>query len=195
MRTLSLPVLTTVLLLGASTAVLGETGDRTPAASYVTGVITESFGTPPEPAQADGVDRLEMLAERAIEWSDDRLPSRMLVRTLLDTREGQHPEGTVWSTVSALSYRLEGEEGVWVGTGQGLGAGPEGMPAESFGLMEAEWVTLAGEGAYEGLSAVLLLTVDVGDWLAGDYAYEGYIYEGTPPPFPDPLEPGFTLPE
>ena len=113
----------------------------------------------------------------------------------MDTREGWHPEGVVWPSVSTHTYRLEDANGSWVGTGHGFGASPEEMPTEPFGIMEAELISLSGEGAYEGLSAVLLLVMDASDWISGDYVLEGYIYEGAPPPAPLPLEPGSSLPE
>jgi hypothetical protein len=195
MRRTAPGIIAAVILVGSIASVGAEDGERPPAASHVRGTIVESFGTVPESVEGAGADRLVMLAERQVEWTDERLPSRVLVRTLMDTREGWHPEGTVWPSISTHAYRLDDAVGAWVGTGHGFGASPEEMPTESFGVMEAELIMLSGEGAYEGLSAVLLLTMDATDWMAGDHVLEGYIYDGPPPPLPPPLEPGFSLPE
>ncbi len=193
MRTLCIGVFALGLMVGVAGAAAAD--GETPVASYVSGTIVESFGPPPESVEADDVDRLLLLSERDVDWSDPRLPSRMLTRTLMDTREGLHPEGSVWPSVIAISYRLEDADGAWVGGGHGFDASPEAMPSESFGPMGVELATLSGEGAYEGLSAILVLYVDVTDWGAGEYVFEGYIYEGEPPPVLDPIEPGLSLGE
>ena len=79
--------------------------------------------------------------------------------------------------------------------GQGFDVNPEWMPSEPSQLMGAEMITLSGEDAYAGLSAMLLLYVDAEARGRGNYALEGFIYDGEPPPVPDPIEPGFVLPE
>jgi hypothetical protein len=116
-------------------------------------------------------------------------------RALLDSYEGTHPDGSVWPSIDAVSYRLEGSEGAWSGVGQGFDVNPEWMPSEPSQLMGVEMIRLTGEGTYAGLSAILLLHVDADDWRQGSYAFEGFIYEGQPPPVPEPIEAGFVLPE
>ena len=186
---------TSVGLLVLSTPAPAAAADDPATATYVVGTIVESFGTPPEPADGAEAERLVMLTEREVEWSDPRLPSRMVSRTLLDPFEGAHPDGSVWPSVNSVSYRLEGPDGAWSGVGQGFDVNPEWMPSEPSQLMGVEMVTLTGEDAYVGLSAVLLLHVDAADWGQGSYAFEGFIYDGEPPPVPDLIEPGVVLPE
>ena len=46
-----------------------------------------------------------------------------------------------------------------------------------------EHIVLVGEGAYDGLSAVFKREFAEGQW-----TFEGYILDGSVPPFPDPYE-------
>lgn len=194
MRGLRIAV-TSLGLLIVSTVAPTVAADEPATATYVTGTIVESFGTPPEPLEGADADRLAMLSEREVAWSDPRLPSRMVSRALLDSFEGTHPDGSVWPSVNSVRYRLEGPEGAWSGVGQGFDVNPEWMPSEPSQLMGVEMITLTGEDAYAGLSAILLLHVDAADRGQGSYAFEGFIYDGEPPPAPDLIEPGFVLPE
>jgi hypothetical protein len=61
--------------------------------------------------------------------------------------------------------------------------------------MGVELISLTGDGDYAGLSAILLLHLDALDYGQGRAAFEGFIYEGESPPAPEPIEPGYTLPE
>jgi hypothetical protein len=74
--------------------------------------------------------------------------------------------------VTRTSIGMDGAEGSWVGTGVGLSR-PDGS---SLGQD-----VLVGEGAYEGLSAVLNCGTDIG--------CDGYIFEGETLPMPEALEP------
>jgi hypothetical protein len=194
MRTFRLTIITVGLLVLA-TAAPAVAADGPAAATYVTGTIVESFGTAPEPLEGSDADRLVMLTEREVAWSDPRLPSRMVSRAFLDSFAGVHPDGSLWPSINTISYRLEGPDGAWSGVGHGFDVNPEWMPDDPAKLMGAELVTLTGEGAYAGLSAILLLHLDVLDYGQGDFAFEGFVYEGVPPPEPDPIGPGFALPE
>lgn len=193
MRVFRIAVVTLGLLALSHGGTAVATEGSAPTATYVSGTIVESFAT--VPVAAPGADRLTMESESTIDWSDQRLPSRLVSRRLLDSFEGSLPEGSLWPSVNAVAYRLEGPNGAWTGVGHGFDVNREWLPTEPTELMGAELVTLTGEGAYAGLSAVLLLHVDALDWGQGQYAFEGLIYEGAPPPAPDPIEPGFVLAE
>jgi len=136
-----------------------------------------------------------MTDEQVVEWSDPRLPSRLLRNVNLDVH-------TPYPYVSAQSYRLEplrqvhgegqehllaleeGPDGVWVGTGRGFFAFTAAYESPP---MVFEWMAFSGEGAYEGLSAMI-----VNKYLTGVQGeLEGYIFEGAWPPIPDPVGPNF----
>ena len=188
-------LVTTGLLLVLAVGAPLAAQEPSTTATYVTGTIVESFGTPPEPVMGTDADRLVMLSEREIAWSDPRLPSRMVSRTFLDTYRGVHPGGELWPSVNTSSHRLEGPDGAWMGIGHGFDVNPGWMPSEPTELMGVRTITLTGEGDYAGLSAILALYLDALDYGQGRAAFEGFIYEGESPPIPEPIEPGFVLPE
>ena len=196
MRTAFATIIVVALMVASAVGVAGQDEDETPTATYVRGVIVDAFGEPPESIAADGVDRLRLLDEREVEWSDARLPSRMVTRTLLDGRVGRHPDGEFSPTVMAVSYRLEGPDGAWTGTGRGFDLNPFPDPeAAEDRLMSTGMVVLSGEGDYAGLSAVLVQNVSWAELFEGRFTFEGYVFEGEPPPFPEPIEPGLSLSE
>jgi hypothetical protein len=87
----------------------------------------------------------------------------------------------------ASAVRLEGPECDWVGTGWVLAwmSGPESGPEDEWVDEWVELLILDGEGDYEGLSATLTST-----GLGGEPGpYEGFIFEGDLPEWPDPIEP------
>ena len=176
--------ITLALLGGLSAAVLAQKDAETPSATYVTGNAGSGFaaagvgccGAPP--GDSVGND-----AVWEMEWSDPRLPSRMLLRHHREGGPSTHPDGVAMAMQMASAVRLEGPDGDWVGTGWAL-AWMWGSEAEH----EEEWVellALEGEGAYEGLSATLTSTGHGG--VPGPY--EGFIFEGDLPKWPDPPEP------
>jgi len=197
MRALRLSLVGTVILTlfaGLGVGVAAQDEDETPTSTYVTGNYIDSFGTAPEFSELDGVERMRMTSERVVEWSDPRLPSKMATKLDLDSRLGVHPDGPVSSGVRAYTYRLEGPTGAWTGTGRGFSTGGfEFYPTEESWLFSTELVELTGEGDYEGLSAILVLNTSWGDFVTATYTFEGYIFEGEPPPLPEPIEPGFAL--
>ena len=102
------------------------------------------------------------------EWSDPRLPSDSAMVENFDIYRTD--DGTQVVGMSAI--RLDGPNGSWTGTATSLYSLPDGTGS---GVM-----VLTGEGAYEGLFAVLM----------GDPSgMDGYIFEGEMPPMPDPPEP------
>jgi hypothetical protein len=121
------------------------------------------------------------LIREVVEWSDPRLPTDLwltLGYTLVSTGEDEF-DGAMNMAWRGL---LEDDEGSWRVTGRSVQD-----PEEKYSLY-----VLTGEGAYEGLSALLRGTspqdmeADLlhthGPW---DMAYEGYIFEAGLTPFPD----------
>ena len=122
--------------------------------------------------------------ERTVEWSDPRLPSRLLMDA--NANWYAHPDFEAVGAF-AVAVRLVGEDGDWYGTEYALMA-----PESAMGLY-----VLTGSGAYEGLWAMLegSLIVDAdGDPVVDAdnrvmSMYDGYIFESEMPPMPDPIEP------
>ena len=124
---------------------------------------------------------------QVVEWSDPRLPTDLWL-SLGFTRisQGEDQPESVRAMNLAWQSLLEDEQGRWRETGRSV------LDAdEKYSLY-----VLTGEGAYEGLSA-LLQGVDPDDeeaayWHAHapwDMAYEGYIFEAELTPMPEPVEP------
>jgi hypothetical protein len=187
MRTLRLSVVGMVIL-----ALLGAMGGAVmaqdePAAMEEFGrpaeeapvTATHVTGTPIDHASDDsavenwtderGVEHYHgFRASSTDEWSDPRLPSETAMVENYDIY--QTDDGS--QVVGLSAVRLDGPGGSWTGTATSLYSLPDGTGT---GLM-----VLTGEGAYEGLFAVL----------EGDpTGWDGYICEGEMPPMPDPPEP------
>jgi hypothetical protein len=107
--------------------------------------------------------------EREVEWSDPRLPSTMVTVMNMD----EHLADTDYALTWARVHRLDGPDGSWLATERGImdRAGGDGL------------LVWTGEGAYAGLSAVL---VGKETDMPGGTVYAGYIFEGDLPPFPEP---------
>jgi|GEM_PF-2601417 len=159
--------------------------------TFVTGTVVEQFEHPgpgdreegpPDPVRGWMVSAEKYgVIEQVIEWSDPRLPVRHWMNLDLtfvlkpSEEQGRAPEGALAVTTSNL---LEGPEGSWRGTGRAIEDADD-----RYGMYE-----LTGEGAYEGLWAVLRTTPGMdtsGPW---DHSYEGYIFEADPMGFPEPPE-------
>jgi len=72
--------------------------------------------------------------------------------------------------VQTATWELVNDDGRWVGESVGL-QGP--------GLGESDTITLTGEGAYEGLGAIVIM-----DWGLGGGRFRGAIFPGEMPPLP-----------
>lgn len=170
------------LFVGLSMAVAAQEDEQEPpTATYVTGVAipdpeSGSYVTQPE---GGGYSVVEM------DWSDPRLPSRMLVRANAEGAQGIHPDGSGMTVRIAFAVRLEGPEGSWSGNGHSLAwtLVPESGEEPQDTRTEVQMLLLDGEGDYEGLSATLTGT---GDGVVP--AYEGFIFENALT-VPDPIEP------
>jgi hypothetical protein len=161
-----------VLLGGSGSAVMAQEEGESPLVTHVTGTIIDTFYddsmaeityAPGDVNHVTGATYVE-----TNEWSDPRLPAEK--KLILDFTT--YPDGDGRLMVARTSIRLDGPNGAWVGTGVGL-AYPDGTS-------EGQDV-LVGEGAYEGLIAVLYCGTDMG--------CTGSIIEGDMPTQPAPIEP------
>jgi len=170
------------LFVGLSMAVAAQEDEQEPpTATYVTGVAipdpeSDSYVSEPEGAS---------YSEMEMDWSDPRLPSRMLARFNAEGAQGIHPDGSGVTVRIAAAVRLEGPEGSWSGTLHSLAwtLVPESGEESQDTRTEVQMLVLDGEGDYEGLSATL---TGAGDGVVP--AYEGFIFENALT-MPDPIEP------
>ncbi len=178
MRTLRVSLIGTVILMllgGLSGALLAQ-NEEGPTVTPVTGTQTslKVVGLP-ESTEQDGIESLRGLQyERVIEWSDPRLPSLLLS----NINANWHAVGEDAVGEFAQTHRLVGDDGDWVGTEYGFMD-----PGSSIGLH-----VYTGEGAYEGLSAMLAGTVVVDADGNEATVWNGYIFASELPPMPDPVE-------
>ena len=165
--------------------------DEPAPVAFVTGTVVEQFDHPGASDLKEGPPdsvggwlvspESYGLIEQVIEWSDPRLPARHwmnldLTFALKPSEEPVAPEGALTVTTSNL---LEGPGGSWRGTGRAIEDGEDRYSLHEF----------TGDGAYEGLWAVLRATPGMaapGPW---DHSYEGYVFEAEPMAFPEPPEP------
>jgi hypothetical protein len=194
MRTLRLSLAGTViltLLASMSMAVAAQEEEPAPFA-YVTGTVVEQFGYTEgarkgeeeigpgkhEQREEDGVLYEQgVIFEQQVEWSDPRLPPEHWIRLDAAIFGMDDPDSGVMTVQT--SHLLEGAEGDWRGTGRAVETADD----------RSSYYELTGEGAYEGLHALLRGTPGMdahGPW---DESYEGYIFEGELPPFPEPAAP------
>ena len=173
-------------LLGGQGGVVAQ--EEPAPVTFVTGTVAEVHGYDEgatEPASHDlrgyEVMTQSALIREVVEWSDPRLPTDLWLAagyTLISTGEDEFDGAmnTAWQSL------VEDEEGRWHGTGRSVQGADE----------KYSLYVLTGEGAYEGLSALLRGTTP-DDMEAGllhahgpwDMAYEGYIFEAELTPFPD----------
>ena len=179
------PVIAAMLVGTAMGAAAQSEEPSTPA--YVTGTVLElstETGEYVEQQAEDTVtssDEAGVLREQGhafgqrVEWSDPRLPSEHWIRLNLAIY-GDDPEVGVMTLET--SHLLVDDQGIWRGTGRAF---------ESLDDRDS-YYQLVGEGAYDGLHAFLRGTPGVdahGPW---DAAYDGWIFEGEVPGFPEPAE-------
>ena len=173
MRTLRLAMVGAVSLMfvGSLGAAAQSEADEVVRVTPVTGTVIDSVwdDSQMEFTSEDGVNSGRgMLITETYEWSDPRLPA---VKQSILNFNSYAGEGGDRGIMGQTTIRLEGPDGAWTGgattmqyvDGRGVG-----------------WDTYFGEGAYEGLVAVLQCTSE---------GCEGQIFEGERPPMPDPVEP------
>ena len=181
MRTTSIAVLTLAGLLGTSVGVTAQMNREEIPATFVTGTAGEG-GIATE-------DEGQVVYEQIVDWSDPRLPSTLRVNATWYVYgdvsagiEGQDPEALADVVmVVEMNCLLDGPEGSWRGTGRGIEQG-----AETDADKRYSYYVLTGDGAYEGMHALLRGAPGHdanGPW---DEQYEGWIIESEVPPLPDP---------
>jgi len=139
-----------------------EAGDlvQEPTDTVVDGVLEVRGGV------AEG-DRFEM--------DDPRLTGAVTLAFNLDVHK---PSDFVDIMPAALALRIENEAGSWSGQGTGVFHGGGTIPQEEVFNLDT-WL-LTGAGAYEGLSAILIV-----DPTEDPPTVEGVIFAGEMPPFPE----------
>ena len=167
------------LLTVPAATVLGQAEEFT-SSTYVTGTAVEQIsyeGTGGSGSQEGSVSREQgYVLEQRVDWSDPRLPAEHWIRMDLVIHDESAPDGVM--TVQT-SHLLTASEGTWRGTGRAFET--EG---DRYSYYE-----LVGQGAYDGLHALLRGTPGQdahGPW---DVEYDGWIFEGALTEFPEPAEP------
>ena len=185
MRTPCAVVIAVTLLLGTTGPVAAQMNKElgTIPAAFVTGTAT------------DGTlmgDEGRATWEQTVEWSDPRLPPTLRAEGAWyiygDVPPGLEDEEVRVETiedyfvmVTEVNVLLYGSEGDWHGTARAIkqGAGPDPERHYSYYVLE-------GDGAYEGMHALLRGAPDHdpdGPW---DELYEGWIVESELPLLPGP---------
>ena len=186
MRTLTTTIQAMVMaaILIASSMAVHAQDDDLPLPAHVTGTVVEMSGYR---AGSDDGQEVEIADEpgvmreaghvvgQRVEWSDPRLPSEHWVR--VDLVMYEDPEPGVMTQQS--SHLLLGDEGSWRGTGRSVWSGDA----------RDSYYELVGEDAYEGLHLFLRGTTGADANAPWESEYEGWIFEGEPPGFPEPVEP------
>lgn len=182
MRTLRLSLAGTViavLLGGLGSAVLAQDEDSLDPmrASKFTGTWGEVISEVPMedwawmPGPPGSFESLDNETIAPFEASDPRISGTWT--QVLDMRTFIIDEAAdIWAPVWSGVVRIENEEGAWSGPFDGF-----------FADSGHEWYRLEGEGAYEGLLAVLR-------WAEEGDLYEGVIIPGVPPDYPAQGAPG-----
>ncbi len=172
-------VLIASLLVVPSAAVLGQS-ETTASSTHVTGTVLEQTRYESDDvsaSRAGDVMREEgHVYKQRVDWSDPRLPSEHWVRMDLSIYDEGSEDGVM--TVQT-SHLLIDRDGAWRGTGRAFET-----EADRYSYYE-----LIGEGAYEGLHALLRGTPGKdahGPW---DLEYDGWIFQGPLTGFPEPAEP------
>jgi hypothetical protein len=172
--------LAVVLAAGTATAAATPSEGQVASAIHVTGrLISVRYDHADEAraAAGEGQHMRGLLQVQDIAWSDPRLPSQMLTRINIDGYFLEDSEGVLPFTGT---HRLDGRTGSWSGTQHGV------LYADG-----CDWQdVLVGEGAYHGLFAVLVGRMVVDATGVGRTEWEGYIFEGEPPPLPETLPVG-----
>ena len=199
MHTMRVALAGTVLLAllgGLSLATVAQNGEPAPI-TFVTGTVTElnQYGSSEEhngDLSVADIRGYEVMTQsvplgQVVEWSDPRLPADLwLMLGFTSISQGEDQPEPVGAMNIAWQSLLEDEQGRWRGTGRSL------LDAEE----KSSLYVLTGEGAYDGLSA-LLRGVAPDDEEMGllhahapwDMAYEGYVFEAELTPFPDEPRP------
>lgn len=168
-----------VLLLGSGPGggVLAQQSGADSGYTHISGKVVDEAPWHGEDARMwedEGIVHLRgTLGEWTAEWSDPRLPATMWSRIDGEGYGWNEPDGGV--TPYATTVLLLGDEGSWSGIGRGVGT-----DATSFIQIE-----LVGEGAYDGLYAIIERTDVTLDDGSVQRTFDGYIFEGELTPMPE----------
>jgi hypothetical protein len=174
-------------LLGLGSVAVGQDEEGRVLADHVIGTVTSTRTVSPaaytvsdDYAHNTGYGAVY---EFAIDWSDPRLPSLMR-----STENWDFYSASDRGVLPILgNVRLESPDGVWTGMDYGL---MEELAEGQDGYPQTRLMLLSGEGAYEGLSAVLERKYEKDAPAVSDSpTFEGYILEGGLPPAPEAPEP------
>jgi S-formylglutathione hydrolase FrmB len=164
------------LVCGLSGAVLAHEDKEPAPPAKVTITVTRGTGEGSDEGCTSDMPEVCTGTRPADQWSatDPRLSGTATTRAA----EKWWPQGgdyRMYPVFEAYAVEVVNDEGRWVGTGRA--AGP----------LDLIYVELTGEGAYEGLTAVLTVdpTDSDDDGISTDLAV---IIEGDLPPFPEPVE-------
>ena len=179
MRTPLVVAAAVALVFGSVGAVGAQLNDEFIPAAFVTGTVVDGSSTE---------DEGRVTWEQTVQWSDPRLPPTLRVEadwyvygdamTVVERHEAGLGEEEAFADVELLmvvemNVLLDGPEGDWHGTGRGVEADDR-----------SSYYVLEGDGAYEGMHALLRGTPGHdanGPW---DEEYEGWIIESRLPPLP-----------
>ena len=184
MRTLRLSLVGMVmlaLLAGLSGAVLAQDEEapldphRPSFFTLTSGDLLSESEWVWSPGPDDSAEFLGLEAVLPVEASDPRISGTWT--EVYDFRGWPAPDDTglpFSPSVSSGAVRIDNEDGAWVGTWDSFGSAFSGY----------EWIQLQGEGAYEGLTALIHQS---GDFAAEVETYEGVIIPGVPLDYPEPV--------
>jgi hypothetical protein len=149
----------------------GATAQSSPPATGPTPVSGQiQFGACPESSvtRAEGVMQTRGLVCHPVilEMSDPRFTGATTVVVSIDDRPGA-------LTQFHFAFRIESEDGAWQQVPTIVFAGPDGEHSTAT-------IEFQGEGAYQGLTAVVELDLTGEVW-----DVQGYIFEGEIPPLPN----------
>jgi hypothetical protein len=162
-------------LLAVSVAGVAAQDGGPGAASYFTGTIggSDVVGEPTD-AFEDGILKLRGLErEGPIDTTDPRMTGLLARAIDLDVHLAGEGEEVAILTVQ---YQIVNDEGSWSGTSPGVGFNGADVAAEE--EVDFQTALLTGEGAYDGLSAILLVDFAQRD---GGGDIKGVIYPGELP--------------
>ncbi len=130
----------------------------------------------PSPGPNGSTDFLGLELVMSVESSDPRTSGTWTEAYDFRGWEAPDDSGLPFSpSVTSGTVRIDNEDGDWVGSYRGFGSAVNGQ----------EWIQLQGEGAFEGLTALIQHTWDSP---ADASTYEGVIIPGVPPDYPEPIE-------
>jgi hypothetical protein len=157
--------------------------DELTAVSYVTGTLGDPIpGDPGTDSPSGGLleHRGYIFAEIPVETDDPRLTGSM---TLTANGDERFFSGTIgpgeYTDIQVHGVRITNDEGGWSGQGTTFRHGND-FRAEGTATTDFNTVILAGDGAYEGLTAYVLI-----DGTTTPASLEGTIFQGVMPPFPE----------